>query len=175
MVGSLPNLHTMDSRSACIQCVLKVKVKVKGHVIRALSWILGMSYSVIDGLVKICKYFKFVEQIFENYKIRTTNVGSVAVHGGWSSWSSWSECSLSCGTSSIQTRRRSCTSPQPRFGGRICVGQDIEISRCHLPPCLPHGSKSISLLTYFVTRPIKKTWWSPTGNVRGHLSAETST
>ena len=25
--------------------------KVKGHVIRALSWILGMSYSVIDGLV----------------------------------------------------------------------------------------------------------------------------
>ena len=31
--------------------VLKVKVKVKGHVIRALSWVLGMSYSVIDGLV----------------------------------------------------------------------------------------------------------------------------
>jgi len=29
--------------------VLKVKVKVKGHVIRALSWILGMSYSVIGG------------------------------------------------------------------------------------------------------------------------------
>jgi len=28
-----------------------VKVKVKGHVIRALFWILGMSYSVIDGLV----------------------------------------------------------------------------------------------------------------------------
>jgi len=32
---------------------VKVKVKVKGHVIRALSWILGMSYSVIDGLVDI--------------------------------------------------------------------------------------------------------------------------
>ena len=51
MTGSLPNYHKMDSRSACIQGVLKVKVKVKGHVIRALSWILGMSYSVIDGLV----------------------------------------------------------------------------------------------------------------------------
>jgi len=49
MAGSPPNLHTMDSRSACIQDVLKVKVK--GHVIHALSWILGMSYSVIDGLV----------------------------------------------------------------------------------------------------------------------------
>ena len=54
MVGSLPNLHTMDSRSACIQGVLKVKAK--GHVIRALSWILGMSYSVIDGLVELCVY-----------------------------------------------------------------------------------------------------------------------
>ena len=31
--------------------VLKVKVNVKGHVIRVLSWILGMSYSVIDGVV----------------------------------------------------------------------------------------------------------------------------
>jgi len=51
MAGSPPNLHTMDSRSACIQDVLKVKVKVKSHVIRALFWILGMSYSVIDGLV----------------------------------------------------------------------------------------------------------------------------
>jgi len=49
MAGSLPNFHKMDSRSACIQGVLRVKVK--GHVIRALFWILGMSYSVIDGLV----------------------------------------------------------------------------------------------------------------------------
>ena len=31
-----PNLHTMVSRPACIQGVLKVKVKVKGHVIRPL-------------------------------------------------------------------------------------------------------------------------------------------
>jgi len=52
MAGSPPNFDKMDSRSACIQDVLKVKVKVKGHVIRALSWIRGMSYSVIDGLVE---------------------------------------------------------------------------------------------------------------------------
>ena len=36
MTLSLPNLHTMVPRRACIQDVLKVKVKVKGHVIRAL-------------------------------------------------------------------------------------------------------------------------------------------
>ena len=51
MAGWPPNFHKMDSRSACIQGVLKVKVKVKGHVIRALFWILGMSYYVIDTLV----------------------------------------------------------------------------------------------------------------------------
>ena len=51
MAGSPPNFHKMDSRSACIQGVLKIEVKVKGHVIRALSWIIVMSYSVIDGLV----------------------------------------------------------------------------------------------------------------------------
>jgi len=53
MAGSPPNLHTMDSRSACIQGVLKVKVEVKGHghVIRALFWNLGMSCTVVDGLV----------------------------------------------------------------------------------------------------------------------------
>ena len=51
MAGSPPNFHKMDSGSACIQVVLKVKVNVKGHVIRAFSCILGMSYSVIDGLV----------------------------------------------------------------------------------------------------------------------------
>ena len=33
---SLPNLHRMVSRWARIQVVLKVEVKVKGHVIRAL-------------------------------------------------------------------------------------------------------------------------------------------
>ena len=51
MAGLPPNFHNMDCRSACIQSVLKVKVK--GHVIRALFWILGMSCSVIDGLVTI--------------------------------------------------------------------------------------------------------------------------
>ena len=36
VAGSPPNLHMMVPRWACIQDVLKVKVKVKGHVIRAL-------------------------------------------------------------------------------------------------------------------------------------------
>ena len=38
MAGSQPNLHMMVSRWACIQDVLKVKVEVKGHVMRSLLW-----------------------------------------------------------------------------------------------------------------------------------------
>ena len=68
MAGSPPNFHKMDSRSGCIQDVLKVKVKVKGHVIRTLSWILGMSYSVIDGLVI---YYCFT---------RRQTIGTVCIH-----------------------------------------------------------------------------------------------
>jgi len=73
MAGSPPNLHTMDSRSACIQDVLKVKVK--GHVIRALSWILGMSYSVTDGLV-----MTYVAA----YALRKCTSLKTVAHNGWS-------------------------------------------------------------------------------------------
>ena len=38
MARSRPNLHSMVSRWACTQDVLKVKVEIKGHVIRALSF-----------------------------------------------------------------------------------------------------------------------------------------
>ena len=52
MAGSPPNFHRTVPRRACIQDVLKVTAVVKGHVIRALYCLnLGMSYSVIDGLV----------------------------------------------------------------------------------------------------------------------------
>jgi len=61
MAGSPPNLHTMH-----IQGVLKVKVKVKDHVIRALFWIIGMSYSVIDGLV-FFRHYSFIDKLLTVY------------------------------------------------------------------------------------------------------------
>jgi len=53
MAGSLPNFHKMDSRSACIQDVLKVKGQ--GQRSRDTRTFLDswneLGYSVIDGLV----------------------------------------------------------------------------------------------------------------------------
>ncbi|XP_022815320.1 semaphorin-5A [Spodoptera litura] len=62
------------------------------------------------------------------------SVTNCTVHGGWSSWSGWSKCSASCGIA-IKSRRRTCTSPEPKFGGRVCVGLDIDDVYCNLPPC----------------------------------------
>jgi len=57
MAGSQPNLHTMVGmvhRWARIQGVLEVKVKVKGHVIRALLWCHEMF--AIQYLLTFCFY-----------------------------------------------------------------------------------------------------------------------
>ncbi|XP_028156400.1 semaphorin-5B [Ostrinia furnacalis] len=63
------------------------------------------------------------------------SVTNCTVHGGWSPWSGWSECSASCGIA-VKSRRRSCSAPEPKFGGRVCVGLDSQDVYCsNLPPC----------------------------------------
>ena len=59
MAGSPPNLHTMVPRRARIQDVLKVKVKVKGHVIRALLWCHEM-FAIQYGLTFFCLYMRLL-------------------------------------------------------------------------------------------------------------------
>ena len=51
MAGLQPNLHTMVPRLACIQGVFKVKVEVKGHVIRALSFWHENRFSQANGWI----------------------------------------------------------------------------------------------------------------------------
>ncbi|XP_062867953.1 complement component 7b [Trichomycterus rosablanca] len=61
------------------------------------------------------------------------------VHGGWSCWSSWGSCSQG-----RKSRTRSCNNPQPRNGGRHCLGPLIEHKTCedadleHLRLMEPH-------------------------------------
>lgn len=61
------------------------------------------------------------------------------VNGGWTSWSSWSACksTVSCDQLSqpnapplVRTRYRTCTNPEPKFNGRVCVGPDQEEQIC---------------------------------------------
>ncbi|XP_044120439.1 A disintegrin and metalloproteinase with thrombospondin motifs 13 isoform X2 [Neovison vison] len=56
------------------------------------------------------------------------------VHGHWSSWGPPSPCSRSCG-GGVVTRRRHCNNPRPAFGGRACVGADLQAETCNTQAC----------------------------------------
>ncbi|TEA29677.1 hypothetical protein DBR06_SOUSAS510274, partial [Sousa chinensis] len=57
-----------------------------------------------------------------------------AVHGHWSSWGPAGPCSRSCG-GGVVTRRRQCNNPRPAFGGRACVGADLQAEMCNSQAC----------------------------------------
>jgi semaphorin 5 len=86
------------------------------------------------------------------------------VHGGWTHWSAWSACkggqatnceqiasSLTSKTqleSAIRTRTRTCTNPEPKFNGRLCVGLDQEEEVCTpemINPCSLFLGNSLSI------------------------------
>ena len=67
------------------------------------------------------------------------------MNGQWTEWSAWSSCSQSCGVA-IRERKRTCGNPKPQFGGRICVGSDIDEEHClDLPECPGKGTLNIHM------------------------------
>uniref|UniRef100_A0A7M5V0F3 Uncharacterized protein n=1 Tax=Clytia hemisphaerica TaxID=252671 RepID=A0A7M5V0F3_9CNID len=64
--------------------------------------------------------------------------------GVWSQWSSWTGCPV-CGPSGQRNRTRTCTDPEPLYGGSDCPKTDkhTEIENCEKkPPCPIHGKWS---------------------------------
>lgn len=65
------------------------------------------------------------------------------INGGYSEWSEFRICSQACG-GGFSTRIRTCTKPEPKYGGRKCsgLGAAREIRLCNLIPCPVHGGYS---------------------------------
>ncbi|XP_060580092.1 tenascin-like, partial [Ruditapes philippinarum] len=62
------------------------------------------------------------------------------LNGGWTQWYTWGTCSVTC-AGGRQTRSRSCTNPEPQYGGAQCSGsgsgtQDCSTQNC---PVIPFG------------------------------------
>lgn len=56
------------------------------------------------------------------------------IDGGWSNWQEWQPCSVSCG-SGFHVRRRKCSEPKPRYGGKPCAGDAEEAESCSDGAC----------------------------------------
>ncbi|ESO85358.1 hypothetical protein LOTGIDRAFT_107562, partial [Lottia gigantea] len=94
------------------------------------------------------RYCNKPEPLFGGRPCRGPNVEvtNCTVHGQWTEWSSWSSCSKTCGFA-VKYRTRHCGNPAPRYGGRICIGDNTESQYCeNLEPCpVPprHGKWSV--------------------------------
>ncbi|KAG7454736.1 hypothetical protein MATL_G00262940 [Megalops atlanticus] len=61
------------------------------------------------------------------------------LHGEWGPWGPYSACSRSCGGGTRSTAR-DCNKPEPRNGGRFCVGRRMKFRSCNTEPC-PRGQR----------------------------------
>ncbi|XP_040583936.1 semaphorin-5A [Lepeophtheirus salmonis] len=56
-------------------------------------------------------------------------------NGQWTEWSNYGACSQTC-DAGMQARKRYCSNPSPAYGGKTCIGRDVEHQYCNdLPPC----------------------------------------
>ncbi|XP_060695933.1 A disintegrin and metalloproteinase with thrombospondin motifs 20-like isoform X1 [Hemiscyllium ocellatum] len=61
------------------------------------------------------------------------------VDGEWGPWGSYGACSRTCG-GGIRSAVRDCNKPEPRNGGKYCVGRRMKFRSCNTEPC-PKGRK----------------------------------
>uniref|UniRef100_UPI00358E6FA8 A disintegrin and metalloproteinase with thrombospondin motifs 9-like n=1 Tax=Myxine glutinosa TaxID=7769 RepID=UPI00358E6FA8 len=56
------------------------------------------------------------------------------VGGAWGMWAPFSACSRTCG-SGIRSSMRDCNNPQPRQGGKYCIGRHTRFRSCNTEAC----------------------------------------
>lgn len=70
-----------------------------------------------------------------NLDLKYCNLNPCPINGGWSRFNAWSACSKSCGKG-MRIRKRFCDSPEPKYGGAQCDGDNVEFEECNIQPCL---------------------------------------
>nr|XP_033815546.1 A disintegrin and metalloproteinase with thrombospondin motifs 20 isoform X1 [Geotrypetes seraphini] len=61
------------------------------------------------------------------------------IDGEWSQWGPYGACTRTCG-GGIKSTSRDCNQPEPKNGGKYCVGRRMKFRSCNTEPC-PKGRK----------------------------------
>uniref|UniRef100_A0A803U052 ADAM metallopeptidase with thrombospondin type 1 motif 9 n=1 Tax=Anolis carolinensis TaxID=28377 RepID=A0A803U052_ANOCA len=56
------------------------------------------------------------------------------IDGTWGAWSPFGACSRTCG-GGIKNAVRECNRPEPKNGGKYCVGRRMKFKSCNIEPC----------------------------------------
>ncbi|KAI1904399.1 hypothetical protein AGOR_G00005240 [Albula goreensis] len=56
------------------------------------------------------------------------------INGSWAPWGEWSSCSRTCGAG-VQNAQRDCSNPEPKYGGKYCLGERRRYRICNSDPC----------------------------------------
>nr|CAJ65510.3 HyTSR1 protein [Hydra vulgaris] len=76
-----------------------------------------------------------------NEETISCKVKECPVDGGFTNWSDFNECSKSCGEG-IKQAIRTCSNPEPKFGGKTCVGEFVKNQICNIRECPVDGAYS---------------------------------
>ncbi|WAR26187.1 HMCN1-like protein [Mya arenaria] len=57
-----------------------------------------------------------------------------AVDGNWAEWERWGACDKPCNTGH-QSRNRTCSNPEPAYGGQNCSGKGVDTTTCNSQHC----------------------------------------
>ncbi|XP_060594093.1 thrombospondin-1-like isoform X2 [Ruditapes philippinarum] len=87
----------------------------------------------LNAMFNICKDIQHSKNVCPKFCGLCT-----LVDGNWAEWSQWSACDVTC-EKGIQTRKRTCTNPEPAHNGLYCVGNKTDTKACLLQPCPIHG------------------------------------
>ena len=61
-------------------------------------------------------------------------LSSAPLNGHWNRWGAWGSCSVTC-DSGAQIRKRDCTDPTPKNGGKSCQGSSSSSQKCEKRSC----------------------------------------
>ncbi|XP_071953956.1 SCO-spondin-like isoform X2 [Antedon mediterranea] len=79
------------------------------------------------------------------------NTMECPVDGSWTAWSDWSDCSQTCDLG-YRSSRRSCSDPQPQFGGLECQGEAYKMYYCPVHSSCPVMPSAPVNITFSVVR-----------------------